>query len=155
MDLEARSFLGARGSALNSPRVRPRRESLPITALRLTPISAAISRQERPASKWPLRRSTRSVVQVGPNANMFTVPHSVDRCALEFPSGRLAVVADRKQPVLDGEPNAFLDQGLCDAGNAGTVGALSHQFYEVADGRECQRDWNAVGFGFFCSHGER
>jgi hypothetical protein len=72
-----------------------------------------------------------------------------------FPSGRPAVIADCKQPVLDGEPNAFLDQGLRDAGNAGTVGALSHQFFEIGDGRERQGDWNAVGFGFFRSHEER
>src|SRR5665213_4420052 len=70
-------------------------------------------------------------------------------------SGRLAVVADRKQPVLDGEPNAFLDKGLRDAGNAGAVGALPHQFFEIGNGGERQRNRNTVGFGFFCGHAKK
>src|SRR5689334_3329014 len=154
---------------LVGPRVKPSRVSLPITALRLTPIRAAISRQERPASKCCLRSSTRSVVQVGMFANMlrfqilgnaalpvFPVSESLNvrRILLSGtrPSGRPAIVADRQQPVLDGEPNAFLDQGLRNAGNAGAVSALFHQLFEIADGRERQGYGNAVGFGFFCSH---
>src|SRR6185437_5146985 len=70
-------------------------------------------------------------------------------------SGRLAVVADREQPVLDGEPDAFLDQGSRDAGNAGAVGTLPHQFFEVGDGGERQGDRNTVGFGFFCGHAKK
>src|SRR5882757_10666387 len=66
---------------------------------------------------------------------------------------RLAVVADRQKPVLDGETDAFLDQGSCDAGNAGAVGALSHQFFEIGDGRERQGYGNAVSLGFFGGHG--
>src|SRR5450759_2220356 len=72
-----------------------------------------------------------------------------------LPLWRPAIVADRKQPVFDGEPNAFLDQGLCDAGNAGAVGTLSHQLFEIADGRERQRNRNTVGFGFFCGHAKK
>src|ERR1019366_8558543 len=72
-----------------------------------------------------------------------------------LPLWRLAIVPDRKQPVLDGEPNAFLDQGPCDAGNAGAVGALSHQPFEIGDGRERQRNRNTVGFGFFCGHAKK
>src|SRR6201999_4508406 len=68
---------------------------------------------------------------------------------------RLAVVADGKQPVLDGEPNAFLDQGFCNAGDAGAVGSLSHQFFEITDGRERQGNRNTVGFGFFCGHAKK
>ena len=71
------------------------------------------------------------------------------------PGLRLAVVADREQPILDGEPNALLDQGPCNAGNAGAVGALSHQLFEIADGRERQGDRNAVGFGFFRGHAKK
>ena len=65
---------------------------------------------------------------------------------------RSAVVPDREQPVLDGEPDSFLDQRPCDAGNAGTVGALSHQSFHVRDGREGQGYGNAVSFGFFRGH---
>jgi SAM-dependent methyltransferase len=72
-----------------------------------------------------------------------------------FPLWRLAIVADREQPVLDGEPNAFLDQGPCNAGNAGAVGALSHQLFEIGDGGDRQGDRNTVGFGFFCGHGKK
>src|SRR3979411_1032739 len=68
---------------------------------------------------------------------------------------RSAVSADSKQPVLDGEPNAFLNQGPCDAGNAGAVGALSHQLFEIGDGGERQRNRNTVGFGFFCGHAKK
>jgi len=56
--------------------------------------------------------------------------------------------------VYDGEPNAFLDKGPCNAGNACAVGALSHQSLKIIDGRKRQRNGNAVGFGFFCSHGK-
>src|SRR6478609_6164406 len=83
-----------------------------------------------------------------------------NRRAPVLPSGlpaiwRLAIVADRQQPVLDGEPNAFLDQGPCNAGNAGAVGALSHQLFEIGDGGERQRNRNTVGCGFFCGHAKR
>src|ERR1700754_3401653 len=66
---------------------------------------------------------------------------------------RPAVVANRQKPVLDGETDAFLDQGTCDAGNAGAVGALSHQLLQVGDGRERQGYGNAVSLGFFGGHG--
>src|SRR5215475_4789665 len=63
-DLVSAGFrAGPRTPALS--RVRLRREILPITAFRLTPIVAAISRQDSPASKPLLRRARRSVVQVG------------------------------------------------------------------------------------------
>ena len=65
---------------------------------------------------------------------------------------RLAVVPDREQPVLDREPDSFLDQRPCDAGNAGTVGALPYQSFHVGDGREGQGYGNAVSFGFFRGH---
>jgi hypothetical protein len=68
---------------------------------------------------------------------------------------RLAVVADRKQPVLDRETNAFLDQGFRYARHACPVGSLPDQLFEISDGREGQGDWNAVGFGFFCGHEKR
>src|SRR5436305_2670082 len=71
-----------------------------------------------------------------------------------LPLWRPAIVADRQQRILDGEPNAFLDQGFGDAGNAGAVGALPHQFFKIGDGGERQRNRNAVGFGFFCGHAE-
>jgi len=90
----------------------------------------------------------RSAVQVRSMAGMLMVsqatsPHAGSlwpRCLRtaaprRFPLWRLAVVADCKQPVLDGEPDAFLDQGPCDAGYAGAVGALPHQLFEIADGR--------------------
>src|SRR5437868_8911772 len=67
-------------------------------------------------------------------------------------SRRPAIVADRQQPVLDGEPDAFLDQSSCDAGNAGTVGALLHEFFQIADRCESQGYGNAVSFGFFSGH---
>src|SRR5437899_6461208 len=66
---------------------------------------------------------------------------------------RPAIVANRQKPVLDGETDAFLDQSPCDAGNAGAVGALSHQFFEIGDGRERQGYGNAVSLGFFGGHG--
>ena len=69
----APAFFPARGSPALS-RVRLSRESLPMTALRLTPMSAAIWRQERPASKQLFRRSMRSVVQVGAMAGMPGIP---------------------------------------------------------------------------------
>ena len=102
----------------------------------------------------------RSSVQVGWLAGMLMIPSYGSPLSSEppppkFPLWRLAIVADRKQPVLDGEPNAFLDQGPCDAGNAGAVGALSHQLFEIADGRERQRNRNTVGFGFFCGHAKK
>src|SRR5262249_15409203 len=52
------------GAAVPLPRARPRRLSLPMTALRETPISWAICLQDRPALKQLLSRATRSVVQV-------------------------------------------------------------------------------------------
>src|SRR5437588_656273 len=64
-----------------------------------------------------------------------------------------AIVANRQKPVLDGETDAFLDQSPCDAGNAGAVGALSHQFFQIGDGRERQGYGNAVSLGFFGGHG--
>jgi SAM-dependent methyltransferase len=67
----------------------------------------------------------------------------------------LSVVPDRKQAVLDGKANAFLDQGPCNAWNACPVGSLPDQLFEIGDGREGQRDWNAVGFGFFCGHAKK
>jgi hypothetical protein len=70
-------------------------------------------------------------------------------------SRALSVVADRKQPILDGKANALLDQGSRNAWYASPVGALSDQFFEIGDGRECQRDRNAVGFGFFCGHAKK
>src|SRR6202035_5884775 len=105
--------------------------------------------------------------QVGSLANILMVPSyesslrirlaslSSEPPCPEGPLWRLAIVADRKQPVLDGEPNTFLDQGPCDAGNAGAVGALSHQLFEIADGGERQRNRNAVGFGFFRGHAKK
>src|SRR5689334_5078915 len=158
----ARSSLwGARRGFFS--RVKFRRFSLPITALRLTPMASAISRQDSPAAKWLFRSSMRSTVQVGSVMSM--VPRAVSRrpalplglAAAEpgrpMPLRRLAVVtepvvADRKQPVFNGEPNAFFNQGSCDAGYAGAVGALSDQFFEIGNGRERQRNRNAVGFGF-------
>ena len=83
------------------------------------------------------------------------VPDSMVRRASKIPVGRLAVVADRKQLVLDGEPNAFLDQSPGDAGDACAVGALSHQSFEVGDGRERQRDGNTVGLAFSVAMGKR
>src|SRR5579862_5795540 len=71
-----------------------------------------------------------------------SVPNAASRC--------LAVIADRKQPVLDGETNTLLDQGPRNAWYARPMGSLSDQFLEIGDGRKGQRDWNAVGFGFFC-----
>src|ERR1700733_2975884 len=131
-----------------------------MTALRLTPMSPAISRQDRPASKRLFRSSMRSAVQVRWLASMLmfsqATSHHAESCwprclrtaaPRRFPLWRLAVVADRKQPVLDGEPNAFLDQRPCDAGNAGAVGALSHQLFEIGDGGERQRYRMPVGFG--------
>src|ERR1700733_463062 len=139
-----------------------------MTALRLTPMSPAISRQDRPASKRLFRSSMRSAVQVRWLASMLmfsqATSHHAESCwprclrtaaPRRFPLWRLAVVADRKQPVLDGEPNAFLDQRPCDAGNAGAVGALSHQLFEIGDGGERQRNGNTVGFGFFSGHAEK
>src|SRR5581483_9067 len=48
----------------------------------------------------------------------------------------IAIVADGKQPVLDGVADAFLDQCPCYTWNAGAVGALSHQFLKIGDGRK-------------------
>src|SRR5450755_1390207 len=62
------------GPSLLFSRARLRRESLPITAFRLTPISAAISRQDSPASKRIFRSSRRSVVHVRSLAGMFDGP---------------------------------------------------------------------------------
>jgi hypothetical protein len=67
----------------------------------------------------------------------------------------LAIVADRKQPVLDGETNPLLDQGSRNARYARPVCALSDQFFEIGDGRECQGDGDAVGFGFFRGHAKK
>src|SRR5580704_12141557 len=64
----------------------------------------------------------------------------------------LSVVTDRKQPVLDGKAYALLNQGSRNAWNACPVGTLSDQLFEIGDGRKGQRDWNSVGFGFFCGH---
>jgi hypothetical protein len=47
---------------------------------------------------------------------------------------------------------ACLDQCPCNARNAGTVGALPHQFFEIRDGRERQGYGNAVSLGFFGGH---
>src|SRR6266700_220729 len=69
-----------------------------------------------------------------------------------IPSRRPAIVADRQQPVLDGEPDAFFDQCPCDTWNAGAVGALLHEFFEIANRREGQGYWNAVSLGFFSGH---
>src|SRR5271154_2439569 len=84
-------------------------------------------------------------------------PHRPHSCQSVPNAGsrRLAVVADRKQPVLDGEANTFLDQGFGNARYACPVGTLPDQLFEISDGREGQRDWNAVGFGFFCGHGKK
>src|SRR6478609_8338595 len=147
------------------PRVRLRRDSLPMTALRLTPMSAAISRQERPASKCCLSSSMRSSVQVceevgertgmcnGPRLQMSAIRLSRSVRLTFGARSRLAIVANRQKPVLDGETDAFLDQGTCDAGNAGAVGALSHQLLQIGDGRERQGYGNAVSLGFFGGHG--
>ena len=141
-------------------RVSLRRESFPITALRLTPISSAISRQASPAAKPRFMSSSVSVRLNGRACDDpglrgvrsgWLASQSSNRRARRSLRA-LAVVADRQQPVLDGKPDAFLDQGPCDAGNAGAVGALSHQLFEIADGGERQRNRNAVGFGFFCGH---
>ena len=137
-----------------------------MTALRLTPMSAAISRQERPASKCAFQEFDAfggpgryvgehaggpSVVDDRPRFRQLPVGESV-RVTQSSLQDVLPLSRIDKQPVLDGEPDAFLDQGLCDAGNAGAVGALSHQFFQIGDGRERQRNGNAVGFGFFCGH---
>src|SRR6476469_7347834 len=159
-------FRSGRGASPLFFRFRLRRESLPMTALRLTPISPAIWRQDNPASKCLFRSSRRSSVQVGWLAGMSMVPARSLRILLawfasepplprKLPLWRPAIVADGQQPFLDGVPNTFLDQGLCDAGNTGAVGALSHQLLKVGDGRERQRNRNAVGFGFFCGHAEK
>src|SRR5678816_1758165 len=81
-------------------------------------------------------------------------PHLRRTCLFSEPRASRcpAIVADRQQPVLDGEPDAFLDQSPCDAGNAGTVGALLHEFFQVADRCESQGYGNAVSFGFFSGH---
>ena len=52
----------------------------------------------------------------------------------------LGVVANRKQPILDCEPNSFLDQSLCYSRNAGSVGALPHKLFKVGDRREAIRE---------------
>jgi len=62
------------GGRRPSSRARLRRESLPMTALRLTPISPAIWRHDSPAAKHLFSSSTRSSVQVGWLARMWMVP---------------------------------------------------------------------------------
>src|ERR1700753_563615 len=133
-------------------RLRLSREILPVAALRLTPMVAAISRQERPAAKPPFRSSSRSSVQVCASMcrvqwdpfGIVLAPETVEHA----PRIRVAIVTDGKQPVLDREPDAFLDQRPGDAGNAGAVGALSHKFLEIGNGRKRQSDGNAVCLGF-------
>src|SRR5436305_6024879 len=60
-------------------RDRPRRFILPMTALRVTPISRAIWLQVSPASKQRLRRSTRSELQVAAFASMLIALRCDDR----------------------------------------------------------------------------
>src|SRR5450432_4379258 len=69
----------------------------------------------------------------------------------KLPSG-LAIVADRQQPVLDGEPDAFFDQCPGDTWNAGAVSALPYKPFEIGDGCKRQGNGNAVGLGFFRGH---
>src|ERR1700742_5227100 len=116
-----------------------------MTALRLTPISPAICRHDRPASKWVFRSSIRSSVQVGSLAGILKVPkYEPSRRLPQRPLHRrssrpnaasrcLAVVADRQQPVLDGEANTFLDQGSGNAWYARPVSSLSDQLFEIDD----------------------
>src|SRR4029077_13813501 len=82
-------------------------------------------------------------------------PHVELSALREGASLRLPIVTDRQQSVLDGETNAFLDQCPRDAWNAGTMGALSHQFFEIGDGRERQGHGNAVSLGFFRGHAKK
>src|SRR6185437_1244617 len=144
-------------------RTRQRREILPMTALRLTPISAAISRQERPASKWIFRASTRSVVQVCKIEGMSSVPscdpfgialalRCTEAAAPKRPYLRFAIVTDGKQSVLDRGPDALLNQRPGNAGDTGAVGALSHKFLEIGNGRKRQGYGYTVSLGFFRGH---
>src|SRR5215471_11151558 len=146
-------------------RERLSRVILPITALRLTPISLAISRHDRPAAKWSFRASIRSVVQVCKTEGMGSLPGwilSGSRWPAREPNqprlnphSRFAIVTDGKQPVLDREPDAFFDQRPGDAGNAGAVGALSHEFLEIGNGRKRQSYWDAISLGFLGGHDKR
>ncbi len=109
--------------------------ALPITALRLTPMSAAISRQDSAglevlfqkfdAFVGPGRRKSvqRTGMCNGPRLQMSAI-RLRDPSASRSARVRPAIVADRQKPVLDGETDAFLDQCPRDAGNAGAVGAL-------------------------------
>jgi hypothetical protein len=64
----------------------------------------------------------------------------------------LGIITDRKQPILDREPNSFFDQGSCHARNAGSMGALPNKLFKEADSRERERDRNSVRFCFFRGH---
>jgi hypothetical protein len=66
--------------------------------------------------------------------------------------GPLGVVADRKEPILDREPNPFLDERPGHAWHAGAVRALPDELFEVADRGKCQRNRDSIGFGFFSGH---
>src|SRR5262249_14615084 len=138
-----------------------RREILPMTALRLTPSSLAISRQVPPRSNRVFRSSTRSGVQTGMMPTIvfkprvfFSSPMLPPRNSADAFASRMlvvrrfAVVADRQQPVLDRVTDALLDQGPRDPRHAGAMRALPHQSLEKADRGNRKRHGNPVRFGF-------